>query len=111
MSVQRTLFDDDGESARARRDEALDRVATNAGDWMPAALQVLARRPCPGDFTGEELRLHLVAAGCPEPHHCNAWGALINQAVRLKIIRATGRYRKMKLPRSHARATPVYEWQ
>ena len=61
-------------------------------------------------FTGEELRLRLLDNSCPAPHHHNAWGAFIMQATRLGIIRPTGQFRNMATPKSHARATRVYEW-
>lgn len=104
------LFD----SAENQRDEALDRVASRSGKWMPAAMAAL--RKCrgihrwPQGFTGEELRHRLLLDGCPRPHHHNAWGALINQAVRIGLVQATGERRNMRGPRSHARSTSVYVW-
>lgn len=90
------------------RDEALERVAENAGeDFMTRALDLIERLPRGTTATGEEIR-HRVAAAGIEPHHANAWGALISQAVRLKLMTPTGVWRAMKKPSSHARKTPVY---
>jgi hypothetical protein len=44
------------------------------------------------------------------PASPNAWGALVNSAVRKAILKPTGHYRPMKDVRSHARKTAVYEF-
>lgn len=109
---QGRLFDEPSDTAGARRDEALARVAENAGPWLPRALELMRQhRPGPmgDDFTGEDLRVWLTGLGCV-PHHHNAWGALILAALREGIIRPNGRRRAMQTARSHARTTTVYEW-
>jgi hypothetical protein len=60
-------------------------------------------------FTGETLRVVLLK-DVGEPNHHNAWGGLINTLVRKKIIRRTGKFVHMRMPRSHARLTPEYTW-
>jgi hypothetical protein len=94
------------QSEPAARDEALARVAENAGeDWRTSALAVLAELP--DELTGEDIRLACLAAGV-EPHHHNAWGSFICSLVREGVLVATGEYRPMRSPGSHARKTAVY---
>ena len=97
------LFDFD---AKRDRDEALDRVSEPNPHWMRDCLAKIAAAPF-GEFTGETLRTWLEKE-VGHPHHHNAWGALINTAVRQKTIIFVGRYEHMKGPKSHARKTPVY---
>lgn len=92
-----------GEEAR---DEALFKVTENCKPWMESALAVVPDIPMV-EFTGEDLR-HFVVAKVGSPHHSNAFGAMVNAAVRKGLITATGEWRKMKLKSSHARKTPVY---
>lgn len=92
-------------SARSTRDSALDRVAANSNPYPERALSEIAKLR--GEYTGEEIRLRLESS-IGRPHHHNAWGAIINQAVRRGLLRKTGEYRQMSTIKSHARATPVY---
>jgi hypothetical protein len=101
-------------SAQAR-DAGIEQVTENNSDWMALALlqlEQLARMPngwanTEHGVTGEDLRRMLIAR-VGHPGHANAWGALINKAVRDGLLKATGAYRAMKEKRSHARKTPVY---
>lgn len=97
------------EGAR-RRDEGIDTVLSNNEAWAEQAASMLpgALAQVPLFFTGEDLRVVLREAGLPEPRHPNAWGGLINTAVRKGWMTPTGTHRPMRLPRSHARQTPVY---
>lgn len=88
------------------RDEALARVAENAGDFMSAAMEMIEKMPS-GEATGEEIRQRISNLGL-SPHHPNAWGALIRSAVKEKLITPTGVWSPMRQPKSHARRTPVY---
>ena len=100
MKEQPDLFE-----ARAARDEALERVENNSGNYVNRAIIEIKRMR--GTFIGEEIRLaveYIIGA----PHHYNAWGAIINIAVRQHVLLKTGHYRQMKTKRSHARATPEY---
>ncbi len=97
---------DDGTSARNERDIALEQVSDKAGSWMLRAMTML-RTQFHGEATGEQIRLALMAAGLPPPHHHNAWGAFINAAIRLGILEPTGRKDQMHTPRSHARSTQI----
>ncbi len=101
-------------TAESERDEALELVAANSGDWMPGAIATLRRlrgMTVLEEFTGEELRVFLMRAGHPPPHHHNAWGAFIKQAIRAQLIRPTGRRKNMRTPKSHARSTAIYSWR
>lgn len=94
--------------AKVARDAALEQVATNAGsDWGAQAIRMIASLP-PGEYTGERLRLRLREQGLAPPHHHNAWGALINSAIRKRLLTDTGRRQHMESEKSHARKTPVY---
>ena len=98
--TQLSIFD-----AIASRDEALAQVSDNAGDWIESAL---ARIPgLSGEMTGEDIRFALVKI-IGEPHHSNAWGALIRTAKGRGLIQNTGRYVPMRAANSHGRITSVY---
>ena len=97
------------DAAIKARDRALKSVADNSEDWMEKALEALKYLSTRREWTGEDIRLLISKPGIVgAPHHHNAWGALINTAVRRKLIVATGRYESMKTTKSHARKTPVY---
>ncbi len=93
--------------AMALRDQALDQVAENSQPWMERAIGFVSHMPVHG-MTGEEIR-RIVSICIGEPHHHNAWGALISTAIKRKHFWPTGEYRKMTSKKSHARRTPVYE--
>lgn len=93
-------------SAKVDRDQALDQVAENAGDFMTEAFEFI-RKLQPGEYTGEDIRLTCQHWGI-EPHHHNAWGALIVKCIKAGVLRNTGRREHMKSPKSHARKTDVY---
>jgi hypothetical protein len=103
-------------SAKAR-DECMQRVDENNQNWMALALlqlQQLARSHgswanTEHGVTGEDIRVMLLPH-VGHPNSPNAWGNLTMQAVRKKLIVATGEYRPMKDVRSHARKTPVYQF-
>lgn len=93
------------EECQTARDEALERVGYHAGKFM--AFGIVMIRGLSGEVTGEDIRIRLTAAGI-KPHHHNAWGSLINEAIKLGILQPTGEYRHMRVKSSHARRTPVY---
>lgn len=94
-------------SSRRERDLALKKVADNSDDWMGKALSAMRFLSVRREWTGEDIRL-TVEAVVGRPHHHNAWGALINQAVRTGLIVRTGKHAPMRELKSHARQTPVY---
>ncbi len=92
--------------ARAARDEALSRVETNAGvAWNKAALHHIANLP-DGEYIGEDIRVSCEAVGI-QPHHPNAWGALIRTAIARGLLIQTGRLRAMTGEKSHARRSEI----
>jgi len=102
MSEQQDLF-----GAKQARDDALNRVAGNTGTWMDNALVAVGELRSGFELTGEDIRLR-VADRVGNPHHHNAWGALIKAAITHDLITPTGKHRAMQTVKSHARRTPVY---
>lgn len=94
-------------AAKLDRDAALSRVAANAEPWTEQALKAISRSHMPATFTGEDIR-RLVTDAIGSPHHPNAFGALVNLAVRRGMIAKTGQWTAMTGPKSHARQTPLY---
>lgn len=91
----------------AARDEALNRVALHAGsEFMKAGLFAISNIKGE-DVTGEAVRVILIGQGI-KPHHPNAWGSLVRQAIKLGLLIETGLYTKMTDVRSHARKTQIY---
>jgi len=93
-------------SALEARDRAIDQVSDNSGDFMSDAISAM-RRMEPGDVTGEDVRNYLSGLGI-EPHHHNAWGALIMLAIKHGVLHPTDQFRNMRGPKSHGRMTRVY---
>ena len=100
--IATNLFD-----AADQRDKALAQVQANAGDFTSRALGALRDFPDGFETTGEQIRVLLDRRGI-RPHHHNAWGAVINIALRNGLLEDTGRMTKMSTAKSHARRTPVY---
>lgn len=115
MGAQFDLFEM-GRRARQReleltkkaRDRALAIVAARSDTWMSRAVDWY-RNNIPSDWmgTGEDLRRH-ISPVIGQPHHPNAWGALIKFLIRNKVVEPTGRYLQMRDEKSHARKTPEY---
>jgi hypothetical protein len=99
------LFD-----AARERDAALSQVQANAGDFVERALDAIRVMPHGFCETGEGFRKLVERRGI-KPHHHNAWGALINVAVKRGMLVATGEMAHMKGHKSHARRTPIYRVQ
>jgi len=98
--------------AKSFRDEGLLTVYQNSKTWSDAAFKALLDLRSENNlstFTGEDLRFQ-IAKKIGNPHHPNAWGALIMKAVKGDLIINTGKYVPMKSPRSHACKKPVYVW-
>ena len=101
--MQHSLFE-----ALSERDKAIQKVSINSGNWIQRARAMLRSVIKPGwEGTGEDIRLELLKAGLPAPHHHNAWGALIKSVVPKHFI-PTGKFRHMRTKKSHARQTIVY---
>lgn len=94
-------------ASKAARDKALAYVEKNAGNFIGKALTLVAQLPA-GEYTGEDIHVKVAAAGIT-PHHPNAWGALVRQAMRLGYLEYTDppRLGFCKNKRSHAHRTPI----
>lgn len=97
----------DPAQARALRDAGTAKAAANAGGFMDKALDVIAALPS-GEYRGENVRLACTLRGI-EPHHPNAWGALILLAQKRGLLRPTGRFLPAASKKSHASVQQVYE--
>lgn len=97
----------DIDAAMAARDTGIEQVLDNSAPWKDRAMEVVVSIPYGTILTGEEVRQMVVDKIGP-PHHHNAFGALIMNAVRKSFLSPTGRYVKMRLKSSHARKNPEY---
>jgi hypothetical protein len=101
------LFDGDPEDTKKLRDEALRRVTEHGGNWQRRALMAL--HLIPGfEGTAEDIRIRLRMKGLEKPHHHNAWGAMIMEAIKQRRIIENGKRKHMKTLPSHGRETDVY---
>jgi hypothetical protein len=94
---------------KAARDEGIRRVAVNAGEWRERASEMiegLARRL--PDFTADEVREEAERVGLGEPHHFNAWGAVMMAAARRGLIRKTMTVRPSQRKEAHGHCNPVW---
>tara|TARA_R110002020_G_scaffold470280_1_gene696007 strand:+ start:3300 stop:3623 length:324 start_codon:yes stop_codon:yes gene_type:complete len=101
--MQIDLFDP---TAASERDAALQRVTANNASWMDRALRALSGLQG-GEATGEDIKI-VLREQVEDPGHHNAWGALIRKALHQKMLTPTGRFTRCRLPKSHARQTPIY---
>jgi len=105
--MQIDLFDS---TAVQQRDAGLKAVQENNSSWMDRAYRKLGRvlpNIQSGEATGEDIKIALRVEIEPPEHH-NAWGALIRTALHQKLLIPTGRFTRCRLPKSHARTTPIY---
>ena len=114
--IQRDLFR--RPSGRVYRDAGMAQVSENAKDWaddVRAAAEYWLRKRDTGShngFTSEILRVYLTEVrGLPEPHHHNAWsavlGSLLRRWVKDRKIVCDG-FVTSSNPSSHARAIRLY---
>lgn len=96
---QLSLFD-----GKTLRDDAMERVLKPT--FTSKAIPFIANL-AKGEYTGEDIRILLSKQGIV-PHHYNAWGALIMQAIRLGLLTSTGKTTPMRIKTSHAHRTPIY---
>lgn len=104
MTTQFDLF-----AGMALRDKGMEQVRVNSEEWQDVAFEYLRKlTPRHMDVTGEFIRVTIINAGCPYPHHCNAWGPLIKRAAKEGILRFTGHYRLARTKARHASVVRVY---
>ena len=90
------------------KEKALAQVSETAGQsFMDGCLTTIGMMRYGDLVTGEDVRRACMDRGL-EPHHSNAWGAVVRTAVGRGLLMPTGQWRKMTLKTSHARQTPVY---
>lgn len=91
--------------AQEQRDEAIDQVATSAGEsWIDAAYEALRQYAERGTrFMVEDVRL--AYPKLPKPHDNRAWGAVTSRAVRNGLIERVG-YAPSRT--GHCRPMPVW---
>lgn len=96
------------------KDEGMQAVLEAAAErWRAsvlAGIRAWARDVAtPGtEYAFEEIREHLRSNGISEPHHHNAWGAMASKAVRERLIKPTGNYRKAKSPATRGHPVQTY---
>ena len=91
-------------AAENNRDEGMSLALENSTEeWKDAVYNYIRALPVGWLGTGEDIR-----TACPPSHAPQAWGAIINTAVRRDWLRPTGQYKKMKARSSHARETRIY---
>ena len=95
-------------TAERARDEALEQVSENAGSGFTSKVRetVADIIPTGREVTGEDIRIICEDRGI-EPHHHNAWGAVIRGMIH-SHLEPTGEHEPMQTEKSHARKTPVY---
>jgi hypothetical protein len=97
-------------TGEALRDQGIQLTLLNNDQWMEDALREIPRfKVAYPEFIGEELRSWLTSNHI-YPSSPNAWGALTRTLLTQGRIRDTGRVRKMKAPKSHARRSPIWTW-
>lgn len=89
------------------RDAALAQVLENSGDWRIAAKHAVESLPHDWEGTGQDLRVALIESGLPNPHHYNAWGALVRSCIP-HLLQPTGSMRASVLSQCHAHRLAVY---
>ena len=93
------------------RDIGMARVSNNSSEWHVKAYGQVVEyaKKYPGKtVTGEMLRTMIVmSAG--QPHHLNAWGALIAGCVKRNMFTDTGKTIHTSRPISHSRRIVVWE--
>ena len=91
---------------RALRDAALELVLDNTGAWKDRyalALPLLTGQR----LTAEAIRVLLEPIIGP-PHHNNAYGGVVNAAMKRGALVKTGARGQMEIPSSHAHGTDIY---
>jgi hypothetical protein len=80
-------------------------VLENAGTWTDKAMLELCSYlvRMKEEFTLDDFRKYATEMGLTEPHHPNAWGALMNHAAKLNYIRFTGNVWESTRPQAHKR--------
>lgn len=92
--------------AIAEKETGIERTLEANTEWRDRAFAAVRQLPLGWTGTGEDIRVGVVR---DDPKSPNAWGGLINRAIKAELLRYTGEYKPMTTPKSHGRRTPVYE--
>lgn len=82
-------------------------MARNSGDWLGEGIAVLDLCNLPREISSEDVRAILRENGIGEPHHPNAWGALMRKLAMTRNLRIVG-YVKSSLPSAHSRRVALW---
>ena len=87
------------------KEEGIKRVFENAVPWNDRAISMLAvfAYQSKGEFTSDDFRAYADHRGLGQPHHENAWGALMSMATRQHVICATGKVAPSTREKAHGR--------
>ena len=87
------------------KEEGMDVVYANSPEeWKMHVAEVIGKIPKGMFVTGEDIRRQCKL----EPHHHNAWGAVISAHVRNESLIPTGDWKKSITPKAHARMIQIY---
>ena len=112
---QESLFQD----GKQRKQGGMQRVTNNGLEWSERTgqklddwLSYVTRTRRSQFFTGDDMRNHLIGLHTPEPHHPNAWSAVMGAAVRRWLkegkIEQVG-YDVSKRPSRHSSIVRLYK--
>lgn len=113
MSRMKDLFGDepyderDLRKARAARDAGINRVLGNNELWRMEALAEMQKLYRGWTGTAEDIRFG-IAPKIGVPTHPNAWGGLMNAAIRRGWFTPTGNWISPRDVKSHSRPTREY---
>ena len=99
----------DAEKSRSERDIGIARVLGANATFAAVAGLFIINLPRGWEGTGEDIRRVYFRSNTLKPKHHNAWGGVINSAVRSGVLVKTGKRKGMIASRSHSRTTDVYE--
>ena len=98
----------DAEKSRQERDKGMARVLRSNAKFADVAGAFIINLPHGWEGTGEDIRRVYYRTNTLKPNHSNAWGGVINAAVRNGYLQKTGKRRPMRDTKSHARSTDRY---
>lgn len=101
------VYDED--EARLGRDVGMARVLSRNSTWAEDVSAWIMNLPHGWTGTGEDIRRIWRKNGGLLPTHHNAWGGVINGAVRRGVLIKTGKRKHMYAAKSHSRTTDIYQ--
>lgn len=99
----------DAEKSKRERDKGMARALRASSTFADVAgAFIISKLPIGWEGTGEDIRRVYYRHHTLKPHHNNAWGGVINGAIRNGYLVKTGKRPHMKQTSSHARSTDRY---